>query len=63
MGGPPGATSRLCVKGIPPHLDNKRFREHFSEVAEVARRENRVRYSALQPTVHACLRPGLGQGC
>ncbi|KAJ1485636.1 hypothetical protein T484DRAFT_1792655 [Baffinella frigidus] len=35
MGGPPGATSRLCIKGIPAHLDNKRFREHFAEVAEV----------------------------
>lgn len=42
MGGPQGATSRLCVKGLPAHLDNKRFREHFSSIAEVQPRTSVV---------------------
>ena len=29
------ATSRVCVKNLPKHLDEKRLREHFSAKGEV----------------------------
>jgi RNA recognition motif-containing protein len=32
---PQMATSRVCVKNLPKHVDEKRLREHFSAKGEV----------------------------
>jgi multiple RNA-binding domain-containing protein 1 len=31
----PPSTSRICVKNLPKHVDERRLREHFSAKGEV----------------------------